>query len=192
MTEALRRCLARSFDDPTPTPERSGPVVLFLSPALEVLAQTPETDAFLRTLLPPDADQRPVPAGAYNVAAQLLAVEAGVDTKPALARVRLVGGVWLTFRAARVDAAAPTAERDIAVTIEPTTPAERRMLYARSHALSPRETELLDLLVEGADTKAVAEALFLSQHTVQDHLKSIFAKTGTRNRRTLLTRVTGR
>jgi DNA-binding CsgD family transcriptional regulator len=192
VTQALRSCLARSFDDPTPTPERSGPVVLFLSPTLDVLAQTPETDAFLRTLLPPDADQRPVPAGAYNVAAQLLAVEAGVDTKPALARVRLVGGVWLTFRAARVDAAAPTAERDIAVTIEPTTPAERRLLYARSHALSPRETELLDLLVEGADTKAIADALFLSQHTVQDHLKSIFAKTGTRNRRTLLTRVTGR
>jgi DNA-binding CsgD family transcriptional regulator len=192
VTEGLRRCQAHSFDDPTPTPERSGPVVLFLSPALEVLAQTPETDAYLRTLLPPDADQRPVPAGAYNVGAQLLAVEAGVDTKPALARVRLVGGVWLTFRAARVDSAAPTAERDIAVTIEPTTPAERRLLYARSHALSPREAELLHLLVEGADTKAVAEALFVSQNTVQDHLKSIFAKTGTRNRRTLLTRVTGR
>jgi DNA-binding NarL/FixJ family response regulator len=46
--------------------------------------------------------------------------------------------------------------------------------------------------VEGADTKAVAEALFVSQNTVQDHLKSIFDKTGTRNRRTLLTRVTGR
>ncbi|MGH9276248.1 MAG: helix-turn-helix transcriptional regulator [Acidimicrobiales bacterium] len=192
VTEALRRCQARSFDDPTPTPVRSGPVVLFLSPALEVLAQTPETDAYLRTLLPPDADQRPIPAGAYNVAGQLLAVEAGIDTQPPLSRVRLVGGVWLTFRAARVDSSAPEAERDIAVTIEPTTPAERRLLYARSHALSPREAELLDLLVEGADTKAVADALFLSQHTVQDHLKSIFAKTGAHNRRTLLTRVTGR
>jgi DNA-binding NarL/FixJ family response regulator len=192
VTDALRRCEARSFDDPTPTPARTGPVVLFLSPTLEVLAQTPETDAYLRTLLPTDADQRPVPAGAYNVGAQLLAVEAGVDSKPALARVRLMGGVWLTFRAARVEASAPTPERDIAVTIEPTTPAERQLLYARSHALSPREAELLDLLVAGADTRAIAEALFVSQHTVQDHLKSIFAKTGARNRRTLLTRVTGR
>ena len=116
-------------------------MVLFLSPALEVLAQTPETDAYLRTLLPPDADQRPIPAGAYNVAAQLLAVEAGVVEPPGpRARVRLVGGVWLTFRAAGVDSSAPVAERDIAVTIEPTTPAERRMLYARSHApAAPRE-----------------------------------------------------
>jgi DNA-binding CsgD family transcriptional regulator len=28
--------------------------------------------------------------------------------------------------------------------------------------------------------------MFVSEHTVQDHLKSIFAKTATRNRRTLL------
>jgi len=192
VTEALRRCQAHSFDDPTPTPTRSGPVVLVLSSQLEVRAQTPETDAYLRTLLPPDADQRPVPAGAYNVGAQLLALEAGIDTQPAMARVRLVGGVWLTFRASRVESPAPDAERDIAVTIEPTTPAERRVIYARCHALSPREAELLELLVEGADTKAIAEALFVSQHTVQDHLKSIFAKTGTHNRRTLLTRLTGR
>lgn len=192
ITEALRRCHAESFRDDTPTPARSGPVVLFLSPELEVRAQTPETDAYLRTLLPPEADQRPIPAGAYNVAAQLLALEAGVDDHPALARTQLVGGVWLTFRAARVDSGASAGERDIAVTIEPTTMPERRMLYARSHGLSPREGELLELLAEGADTKAIAEALFLSQHTVQDHLKSIFAKTGTHNRRTLLTRVTGR
>ena len=33
--------------------------------------------------------------------------------------------------------------------------------------------------------------MFLSQHTVQDHLKSIFAKTSVHNRRTLLARVLG-
>ena len=33
--------------------------------------------------------------------------------------------------------------------------------------------------------------MFLSEHTVQDHLKSIFAKTGTHNRRALLSLVLG-
>jgi DNA-binding CsgD family transcriptional regulator len=33
--------------------------------------------------------------------------------------------------------------------------------------------------------------MFLSEHTVQDHLKSIFAKTATRNRRALLARTLG-
>jgi DNA-binding CsgD family transcriptional regulator len=156
-----------------------------------VRAQTPSTDEYLRTLLPPDADRRPVPAGAYNVAAQLLAVEAGVDDHAPTSRVRLHEGVWLTFRAARVESGATQSEADIAVSIEPSSPAERRDLFARAHGLTRRETELLELLVDGADTRTLAESLFVSQHTVQDHLKAIFAKTGSHNRRTLLTRIAG-
>lgn len=33
--------------------------------------------------------------------------------------------------------------------------------------------------------------MFRSEHIVQDHLKAIFAKTGVRNRRTLLSRALG-
>jgi DNA-binding CsgD family transcriptional regulator len=33
--------------------------------------------------------------------------------------------------------------------------------------------------------------MFLSTHTVQDHLKSVFATTGTRSRQALLSRVVG-
>ena len=187
ITSAFRRCHARTFELPAALPVRPGPVVLMLSPDLEVKVQTPATDAYLRALLPPDADRRPVPAGAYNVGAQLIAIEAGIDDHPASSRVRLRDGIWLTFRAARVEDG-----EDIAVSIEPCSPDERLSLFARSHALTPRETQLLELLVDGADTRAVAEKLFLSEHTVQDHLKSIFDKTGARNRRTLLARITGR
>jgi DNA-binding CsgD family transcriptional regulator len=34
--------------------------------------------------------------------------------------------------------------------------------------------------------------MFVSEHTIQDHLKSIFDKTAVRNRRTLLARAAGR
>jgi DNA-binding NarL/FixJ family response regulator len=64
-------------------------------------------------------------------------------------------------------------------------------LFARASALSTRETQLLGHLVSGYDTRRIAEAMFLSENTVQDHLKSIFVKTDTRNRRTLLARVMG-
>jgi DNA-binding CsgD family transcriptional regulator len=192
ITESLRRCQGRSFDEPTPTHMRAGPAVLFLSPELHVIGQTPETDGFLRALLPPGAGRQPVPAGAYNVAAALLAFEAGIHPHPPLARVRLVGGLWLSFRAARLESERPLAERDIAVTIELTSPAERRSLYARAHGLTQRECELVDLLVDGADTRAIADAMAVSEYTVQDHLKAIFAKTGARNRRTLVSRVAGR
>lgn len=189
ITEAIRRCQARTFEhDPIPL-QRTGPAVLVLSPALDVRAQTAETDAYLRTLVPPDGD-RPIPAAAYNVAAQLLAVEAGIDTHEPVARVHLGAGTWMSLRAARAGGATD-AEPDIAVTIEPTSPSERLSLFARCHGLTARETELVDQLAAGADTRTVAASLFLSKHTVQDHLKSIFAKTGARNRRTLLSRVAG-
>ena len=70
-------------------------------------------------------------------------------------------------------------------------PAERTALFGRTVGLSAREAELLNHLVMGSDTQRIAQQMFLSQHTVQDHLKSIFTKAGTRNRRTLLARCAG-
>ena len=193
VTEALRRCQARLFevDAEASVDARSGPVVLVLSSQLEVRAQTPDTEKYLRVLVPPDGDRVPIPAGAYNVAAQLLAVEAGVDGHPASARVHLATGAWLTLRAARIGEEVAADERDIAVTIEPTSPAERLSLFVLASGLTRREAELVGHLATGADTRETAERMFLSEHTIQDHLKSIFAKTGVRNRRTLLTRGVG-
>lgn len=200
LTAALRRSQAKTFAPANavdrlpagPVVLPAGPVVLLLSPALDVRAQTPQTQRYLRILVPPgDEGQAPVPASAYNVAAQLLATEAGVDGNPPLARAHLAGGAWLTLRAARMDTALPAAERDIAVSIEPAPPHDRAAVFAQACGLSPRETQLLHHLVTGASTRDLARHMFVSEHTVQDHLKSIFAKTATRNRRTLLARALG-
>jgi DNA-binding NarL/FixJ family response regulator len=85
----------------------------------------------------------------------------------------------------------PSDARDIAVTLEDSSPAERATLFAAAHALTSRESELLNHLIEGVDTHELARLMFLLQHTVQDHLKSIFAKTSVHNRRTLLARAPG-
>ncbi len=193
VTTALRRCQANTFivcSSREPR-RRLGPVVLLLSPDLEVLGQTPETSAYLRVLVPPADGGTPIPASAYNVAAQLLAVEAGIDQNPPSARVHLSDGLWVTLRAARIGDAVPAAQRDIAVTIEETSPAERVALFARAFGLSARESELLGQLATGSDTRELARRMFLSENTVQDHLKSIFAKTSAHSRRTLLSRALG-
>jgi DNA-binding CsgD family transcriptional regulator len=41
-------------------------------------------------------------------------------------------------------------------------------------------------IVDGLDTRAVSNRLFISRHTVQDHLKSVFEKIGIHSRRELL------
>ena len=44
------------------------------------------------------------------------------------------------------------------------------------YALSDREVEVLKLLVDGYDYKAIAEKLFLSSHTVRKHIANIYHK----------------
>jgi DNA-binding CsgD family transcriptional regulator len=192
ITTALRRSQAATFAASAPAAgDGPGPIVLLLSADLRLLAQTPETDAHLRMLVPPDGATPPVPAGAYNVAAQLLAVEEGVDTGPPTARVHLAGSRWLTLRAARIAEPVSTSDGTIAVTLEQTAPQERLALFSRAAGLTARETELLRHLATGTDTRELAGRLSVSRHTVQDHLKSIFAKTSTRTRRALLSRALG-
>ena len=145
----------------------------------------------MRTLVPPDDQRSPIPASAYNVAGQLLATEAGIDSNAPMARVHLAGGRWLTLRAARIEDTRPRDDRDIAVSFGGQSAAERAALFASSHGLTSRETELLNHLIQGVDTHELARLMFLSEHTVQDHLKSIFAKTSVHNRRTLLARALG-
>jgi DNA-binding CsgD family transcriptional regulator len=82
-------------------------------------------------------------------------------------------------------------DTDIAVTIEVSSPSERAEVFARACGLTRRETELLEHVVAGGDTRKIAEQMFLSEHTVQDHLKSIFAKTHARTRRALVGLIIG-
>ena len=190
VTARLRRVQALTFQAAQAEPDRHGPMVLVLSPELEVRGQTGDTDAYLRALVPPDGDGQPVPAGAYNVGAQLIAREGGVDSHPPQARVYLRSGKWLSLSAARLAGRDP-ATGDIAVTIEPASTLERMDLFARAHGLSRRESELLVALSRGSDTRHLAAELFVSENTIQDHLKAIFEKTGVRTRGALLARAIG-
>jgi len=188
VTAALRRCQAATFRPDAGCVACHDALVLLLTPDLTIRAQTQQTGEYLHQLLPTPPERSPIPAAVYNVAAQLLATEAGVDGHPPAASVHLGNGVWVTLRAGRLGSGQPS---DIAVTMDHASPAQRLEIFTRAHALTVRETELLVVLADGADTRHAAEHLHVSVHTVQDHLKSIFNKTGSRSRRELLARALG-
>lgn len=48
--------------------------------------------------------------------------------------------------------------------------------------LTPREMEILELIARGMDNPQIAQTLFLSQHTVKNHVSSILVKLQVQNR----------
>ena len=65
-------------------------------------------------------------------------------------------------------------------------PAVRIEAFCSTNNLSPREIEVVQLLIEGLTTVAIAERLSISPHTVRDHLKNLYRKTGASSRGELL------
>ncbi|BAK45696.1 response regulator transcription factor [Eggerthella sp. YY7918] len=54
------------------------------------------------------------------------------------------------------------------------------------YGLSPRESDVLELLARGRDVPYIAEELVISKNTVRSHAKNIFAKTGVHSRQELI------
>ncbi len=183
VTAGLRSALARTFADTGNVPT-TGPAVVVLGPDLQVRQQTEGAAEALLQLLPPDEPIAPIPAAAYNIGAALTAREDGAWAGDPWARVHLGGNRWVTVKASRLG-------DDIAVSIEPSTPAERLDLVSRTHGLSGRESAVLSLLTAGLDTRHIAARLFVSEHTAGDHVKALLGKTGARTRQVLLARVLG-
>src|SRR5262249_20384429 len=74
--------------------------------------------------------------------------------------------------------------RPYAPLLQPDAPEELRNL-------SSREREVLHSLLAGQRVPTIARALYLSPHTVRNHLKSIFRKLGVRSQTELLERLRG-
>jgi DNA-binding CsgD family transcriptional regulator len=187
LTTALRAAQADTLRLlPSGRLEHPGPATLLLDADLRIQGSTTGMEDRLRRLLPAPEGLAPVPAAALNVAAQLLAVEEGVDGHDPEARTHLGDGRWVVARAARL-----RPSDAISVSVEPTTPAERLDLCVRAFGLTAREADIVGRVARGLDTASIARELHLASYTIQDHLKSIFSKTGVDSRRDLVPLLSG-
>ena len=103
-------------------------------------------------------------------------------------RARARSGRWLTLYGSLTEAT-PERGAETVIVIEPTKPEELLPFSMSAYGLSPREEELVKLVVRGLSTTRISQTLFISEHTVQNHLRSVFEKVGVRSRGELVKRL---
>jgi DNA-binding CsgD family transcriptional regulator len=167
---------------------RDVPGVLTLDNQGSVVQHTPAAEHWLRDLedLGPGWREREgLPRALRTVVLSLrraLSPERDWDEErvPTL-RARARSGRWLTLYGS-LSEATPERPVETVIIIEPTKPEELLPFSMSAYGLSPREEELAKLVVRGLSTSRISQTLFISEHTVQNHLRSIFEKVGVRSR----------
>ena len=118
---------------------------------------------------------------------QLMAAGArSADAAVFRAKVRDAQGAWAVLEASPLLGGD---DEQVAVHIEPATGDHLLGLMLAAYGLSPRERDVCRQVLAGCSTAEIADHLFISPHTVQDHLKSVFAKAGVRSRGELAARL---
>ncbi|MFY9779649.1 MAG: LuxR C-terminal-related transcriptional regulator [Candidatus Baltobacteraceae bacterium] len=79
----------------------------------------------------------------------------------------------------------------VGVSLERQKPAHSLTDAAARFRISPREVQVLALLLDGLQLSDVTEQLHIASSTVQDHVKMLLQKTGTANRSEMIAKVLG-
>jgi DNA-binding CsgD family transcriptional regulator len=104
---------------------------------------------------------------------------AGATEKLPTSAVKTPAGTWLVLHGGLLGTGR---SGDVAVFIQRAHPSLVAPLLLKAYGLTAREQEVTQLMLRGATTIQAAHRLAISPHTVGDHMKSIFDKTGARTR----------
>jgi DNA-binding CsgD family transcriptional regulator len=171
---ALRRAL---LEEPAHTDPTRGPGVVILDEGGTVLSATAEADAWLEEL----ADGWRQYHVNINIHPELLMLSLATLTEPDArtrrVRLRTANGTWLVAHASPLAGAG-----QVALVLEPAKASEIAPIVVEAYGLTAREVEVTRLIARGLSTDEIASTLFLSRHTIRDHLKAIFEKVGVSSR----------
>ncbi len=185
--EGLRRALLVDAADVSPGAD--GPGVLVLAEDGSLIATTEVGERWLFELARRDQRVGPLPLAVETVLARLEAIQKGDGPLGLLPRVRVRtrAGRWAVLHASEM--AGLGQGRHVAVVVEPAAPAELAPLILLAYGLTRREAEVAQLALQGRPNKVLARELHISENTVEDHLKAVFAKIGVGSRGELTARV---
>lgn len=164
------------------------PGLVILTTRWEIQSATPGVQRWLGELPDGDLDRGELPSAVLAVAGRALRKSENPDDASGitLSRVLSRNGTWVVLHGAcLVDNGATR----IAVIVEPAHPARIYPLLVSAYRLTERERDVTRLVLQGASTSEIARDLVVSPHTVQQHLKSVFAKTGVHSRRDLVGKI---
>ncbi|MCP2299422.1 DNA-binding transcriptional regulator, CsgD family [Nocardia amikacinitolerans] len=188
-TPMAQRLRAFALPAVTPPSAATAPGLLLFGAGGELLSLNDEARDLLAEMPPgptaptPLGIDLPLPIWILNTAGR-----ARLTGAASRIRVRTTAGRWLVCHATCLrDAEGRT--RTTALVIEPAKPAEVAELIVAAYELTPRELEVTELVARGLPTADIAARLFLSSHTVRDHLKSIFDKVGVTSRGELVAKL---
>jgi DNA-binding CsgD family transcriptional regulator len=185
--EGFRRALLISSITTEESPD--GPGLLLLDEDDNITSITATAERWLQELVDlGDPMEHPLPLAVTAVADRARGIDHAVDGPDAQARARAYtgSGRWLVLHGTTLSGAA---EGQTAVIIEPARRAEMAPIIVQAYGLSGRERDVTQLVLQGLSTKEISARLFISVHTVQDHLKAIFDKVDVHSRRELVSRV---
>jgi DNA-binding CsgD family transcriptional regulator len=178
LAEAIRTGLLVSKVELSHPAESPG--LVLASPDGSLISMTATGERWLAELGHPGLEPGGLPA---EIRLLVAIVGRSSDTELPRLPVRTPQGRWAVLHASRLPAEGAQA---IAVIIEEPSPAEIAPVLMMAYGLTKAEQTVTRLVCRGLSTRELSEALHITQHTVQDHLKSIFDKTGVHSRRELV------
>ncbi|APT44761.1 helix-turn-helix transcriptional regulator [Bacillus safensis] len=109
----------------------------------------------------------------------------GGGDQTAVSISRMPTGLFLSLQAFRLAQAAGQ-EEAVMIHIKRAQTSDILPYIAKTYRLTEREMNVLDCLIKGQSTKEIASTLFISTHTVHDHVKAMLEKTNLNSRRMLV------
>jgi DNA-binding CsgD family transcriptional regulator len=178
---------ALRFDAGRHVADGTSPGLIVFGPHDDVELITPsarELLAEMRTAAHTEDDETP-PAALLAIAASIRAQPPAANGNAHSVAVPTAAG-WITLHASLPDGGA--AGR-VAIVFERAASRASTAVRLEAYGVTPREREIAGLLAGGLTNPEIATELVLSPYTVQDHIKSLFEKTGVSSRQELVARV---